>query len=30
VGQTKDSQYDRLADWFGAHVNNDVFAKEYL
>ena len=30
AGATKDSQYDRLADWFGTHVNNEVFAREYL
>ena len=30
VGETKDSQYDRLADWFGTYVSHDVFAAEYL
>jgi adenosylcobyric acid synthase len=30
VGATKDAQYDRLADWFSTHVNNDVFSREYL
>jgi adenosylcobyric acid synthase len=27
---TKDAQYDRLADWFAEHVNQEVFAREYL
>ena len=26
----KDSQYDRLAEWFAEHVNQEIFAKEYL
>ena len=30
AGEMKDSQYDRLADWFGEHVNEEIFAKEYL
>ena len=30
AGETKDSQYDRLAEWFGEHVNEEIFAKEYL
>ena len=28
--QSKDSQYDRLAEWFAEHVNQEVFRKEYL
>ena len=30
VGETKDSQYDRLAEWFGTHVNDEIFEREYL
>ena len=30
AGEMKDSQYDRLADWFGEHVNEEIFAREYL
>ena len=30
VGETKELQYDRLAQWFGTHVNTELFAKEYL
>jgi adenosylcobyric acid synthase len=30
VGETKESQYDRLAEWFQTHVNTERFAKEYL
>jgi adenosylcobyric acid synthase len=26
----KDSQYDRLAEWFAQHVNQEILAKEYL
>ena len=26
----KDTQYDRLADWFAEHVNQEVLFKEYL
>jgi adenosylcobyric acid synthase len=27
---SKDAAYDRLADWFAAHVNQDVFRAQYL
>jgi adenosylcobyric acid synthase len=27
---SKESQYDRLADWFAEHVNQEVFRREYL
>jgi adenosylcobyric acid synthase len=30
AGLTKESQYDRLAEWFGTHVNKEILAKEYL
>jgi adenosylcobyric acid synthase len=30
AGETKDSQYDRLADWFVEHVNEELLATEYL
>jgi len=30
AARTKDSQYDRLAEWFAEHVNEEIFAEEYL
>jgi adenosylcobyric acid synthase len=28
--ESKETHYDRLADWFAAHVNDEVFSREYL
>jgi adenosylcobyric acid synthase len=30
AGETKDSQYDRLADWFAEYVNEEILTKQYL
>jgi adenosylcobyric acid synthase len=30
AGERKDASYDRLADWFAAHVDQNLFAREYL
>ena len=30
AAESKETQYDRLADWFAEHVKQDVFVREYL
>ena len=30
TANSKETHYDRLADWFAAHVDHDLFAKEFL
>jgi len=30
TGDTRSTHYDRLADWFAAHVNRDLLSAEYL